>query len=427
MLKKIWKYLSSMQFAILLLLILIVSCAIGSFITQGQTFEWYKEAYSERAAALIIATHMDDLYHSPWFLVIAGFLIANLLLCNLIRAPQLFRRFKDEQKIDKALSESVTCSFHSVDKPGPVFAALSMPKPVKAEADGKKILFSSSNRIGLWGAWICHLGVVLLILGFGLGQMTHEDYSLYGVSGQSKQVGDTSYICSIDSFRVELRDDDTVSQYRADITVHDSLTGNSQAAEISVNHPASLFGYKYYQNSTGWAARVSVIKNGSLLQETVLCAGESLTVMDLPELILHFNALYPDYVFIDGRGPASASGALNNPAYLYTLYYKEQLLGMNVLMEGETITVDDYEFRFSEPQNYTILQIKRDRFTALAFAGGILTLLGIFLAFYLQPRKVWAVQENDGSWTVSGLSIKSSALFREQMEQAIQRSQNSNT
>ena len=149
--------------------------------------------------------------------------------------------------------------------------------------------------------------------------------------------------------------------------------------------------------------------------------------MDLPELILHFNALYPDYVFIDGRGPASASGTLNNPAYLYTLYYKEQLLGMNVLMEGETITVDDYEFRFSEPQNYTILQIKRDRFTALAFAGGILTLLGIFLAFYLQPRKVWAVQENDGSWTVSGLSIKSSALFREQMEQAIQRSQNSNT
>ena len=82
---------------------------------------------------------------------------------------------------------------------------------------------------------------------------------------------------------------------------------------------------KFYQNSTGWAAKVSVAKDGEPMQSEVVCAGEYLAVKDKPDLVIYLNAFYPDYVFTPGVGPATASGQLNNPAYLYSVYYQDQI------------------------------------------------------------------------------------------------------
>ena len=51
-------------------------------------------------------------------------------------------------------------------------------------------------------------------------------------------------------------------------------------------------------------------------------------------------------------------------------------------------------------------------------AGGLITLLGLFLAFYLQTCKLWAVREADGSWTLRGSSPKGGALFAERLREA---------
>ncbi|MBQ6540730.1 MAG: cytochrome c biogenesis protein ResB [Oscillospiraceae bacterium] len=418
MLKKLWKFLSSMQFAIILLLILIAACAVGSFIPQGQPYEWYAAAYSERSAALIVASYLDDVYHSWWFLLITGFLCFNLLLCNIVRLPQILRRvksFKDPESVD---SVPVTVSAEDIEDPEAVFRAMGMPKPVKTQKEGRGVLFSASRTIGFWGAWVCHIGILLLILGFGLGQMTHQEYSVYGVAGQTKAVADTNYLLSIDDFTVDLRDDDTVEQYTAAITVRNAATGEKASSEISVNNPATLLGLKCYQNSTGWAAAVTVFKGSEELQKEVLCAGEYMSVEDMPGLAVYFNAFYPDYVLVDGVGPATASSKLVNPAYLYTVYYQDQVIGMNALEGDETIKIDDYEVKFSDPQNYTVIQIKRDRFTSLALIGGITTMLGLILAFYFQPRKLWAVKEEGRGWTVSGLCQKGGVLFAEQFREA---------
>ncbi|MBQ8955136.1 MAG: cytochrome c biogenesis protein ResB, partial [Clostridia bacterium] len=83
--KKIWKFIGSMRFAMILLVVLAVACTAGSLITQGQSYAWYAQRYSERTAALILALHLDDAFHSWWFLLIAGFLCVNLLCCNVLR------------------------------------------------------------------------------------------------------------------------------------------------------------------------------------------------------------------------------------------------------------------------------------------------------------------------------------------------------
>ena len=416
-LKRIYKFIGSMRFAIILLVALALACSIGSLVTQGQTYDWYAQRYSERAAALIVALRLDDAFHSAWFIIITAFLCLNLTLCNLTRLPRLIGRTRAEGRPEGALESAGDVSREGVADPKAAFTRLRMPGPVACKtADGREALFASKHRAGLWGAWVCHLGILLLILGFGLGQMTQAQYTVYGVPGDEKPIGDTGYTLKIEDFAVERRDDDSVAQYTAQISV--SGDDARRDAEISVNNPARLFGMKFYQNSVGWATRVNVLEDGKPLQSAVICAGEFLPVEDKPELVVYLNAFYPDYAMVPGVGPSSASEKLNNPAWLYSVYYQGQLLGMNALMAGEELTIDAYTVTFTDPQNYTLIQIKRDRFTWLALAGGLITMLGLLLAFYIQPAKIWAIREPDGRWTLRGACKKGGAIFKEQFDRA---------
>ena len=277
--------------------------------------------------------------------------------------------------------------------------------------------FAAGNRAGFWGAWVCHLGILLLILGFALGQTTMKQYTVYALPGQTKEMGDSGLTVSVDDFQVTRTETGSAQQYSAALTVTDPAAGTRESGTASVNSPAVLYGYKFFQNSIGWGADVRVLENGEELQTEELCAGEFFPVKDKPELVIYFQAFYPDYVQSEGSMPLSASEEIRNPAYLYQVYYQGQLLGMNVLMQGEELTIDEYTVLFENPRNYTLLAVKRDSFTWLVLLGGLITLVGLVLAFWLQPRAVWAEREGNG-WHVYGRCRKGGALFREEFMKA---------
>ena len=56
-----------------------------------------------------------------------------------------------------------------------------------------------------------------------------------------------------------------------------------EKAAASVNAPATLFGYKFFQNSYGWGADIRITKDGKPLQTEAVCAGDFLAVKDKPE------------------------------------------------------------------------------------------------------------------------------------------------
>ena len=420
MLKKIGKFLSSMPFAIVLLILLAAACAFSSTVTQGQDYNWYAARYGERGAGLILALQLDNAFHSWWFLGLSGILCLNLICCNLIRLPSLLKRIKGFTDPKQMLRGNNHSDASGNDDPEKVFRALRMPVSGKSsDLDGCPIMFAAGNLAGFWGAWICHLGILLLILGFALGQLTMEQYVVYALPGQTKPLGDTGLTVTVNDFRTIRTEQGNALQYTADLTVSDPEKGNSQNAEASVNAPAVLYGYKFFQNSFGWGADVRVLKNGAELQKELLCAGEFFSVQDKPELVIYFQSFYPDYVQTEGRKPATASQELNNPAYLYQVYYQRELLGMNVLMAGEELTIDEYTILFENPRNYTLLAVKKDRFTILALLGGTVTLAGLVMALYLRPRRLLALKEGN-QWKLRAESVRGGVLFREQYEQALE-------
>ena len=416
--KKIGKFLSSMPFAITLLVLLAAACALSSTVSQGQTYAFYAEQYGERTAGLIIALRLDDAFHSWWFIGLSAFLCLNLLCCNLIRLPALIRRIRDYADPDKMITAQHQEAEGNGD-PHAVYAAMRLRKPREGKTeDGREMLFAAGNRAGFWGAWVCHLGILMLILGFALGQMTAEQYTVYALPGQTKPLDNTGLNVRVDDFQIERTESGSVQQYTAWLTVSDPEKRTVESGTAGVNSPAKLYGYTFYQNSTGWGAGVTVLKDGEELQTETLCAGEFFPVKDKKELVVYLQAVYPDYVQQAGMGPASASDELKNPAYLYRVYYQGELLGMNILTDGERLTIDEYTVLFDNPRRYTLLAVKRDRFTWLVLLGGLVTLAGLVLAFWLQPRAVCAVRGENG-WHIYGKSRKGGVLFRDELRNAV--------
>ena len=414
---RIKNILFSMRTAIILLLILTVACVIGSVLPQGELEAYYTGYYPEKAAWLILLLNLDDVFHSIWFLVLTICLCLNLLGCNLIRFPQLMKTQSKGFTLERRLAAgNQTPDLITPKDPVPLFEALHFKKLERSQGpEGEKRIYGARNTIGIWGAWLTHLGMLIIIVGFALGQIFTVKYTVYGIVGETLDVEGTDYALTINDFQTLLREDETVDQYISNLTLTNKVTGEAVTGDSSVNHPLQGMGLKLYQNSTGWASRVQILKNRQPIQSQVLCAGEHMTIEDMPDLVLAFNAFYPDFV-MDGNTPATSSSQLNNPAYLYTLYYQGEVLGMNVLKEKEMITVEDYNVIFTDPQPYTLIQIKHDPYTGIALIGAILILIALFLSFYIRAEELWAVQDASGFWTITGYSRKGDVLYHEKIQ-----------
>ena len=289
-------------------------------------------------AACVYGSLGHDVYHKTWFLVMAIILCINMMLCSISRFPAVLKAFR----------------------------------------------VTGCKKFSVWGSWICHLGIFLVIIGFALGQQLAEEYEVYGIAGSSQVIPGTEYTLSIDSFDINMRDDFTVEQYIAGLTMTDG-NGNKVSGTASVNHPMEAFGYSLYQDSTGWANYVDIYRDGQLQDTDLICVGEYTYPLDNPTIVLQLNRFYPDFVDGGQGNYYSKTPLLNNPMSLYSIYYQNQMLEMNFSDLKEPISVDNYEFMLHDPTEYTLIIINHDPTALFVGIAAGLVLIGVFMAFYLKP------------------------------------------
>ena len=78
--RKAARLLSSVKFAVSVLVLIILSCLCGAMIPQGLMPSDYLEKYGCGGAALF-KLGLADIYHSPWFVGLLGALWLSLLAC----------------------------------------------------------------------------------------------------------------------------------------------------------------------------------------------------------------------------------------------------------------------------------------------------------------------------------------------------------
>lgn len=70
-------------------------------------------------------------------------------------------------------------------------------------------------------------------------------------------------------------------------------------------------------------------------------------------------------------------------------------MGLNHI--GDPIEWEEYTFVLENPRMFTLLQVAKDPAVPIALVGGIILLVGLFLSFYVNPKEMILVEdENKG-------------------------------
>ena len=428
--RSVWKFLSSVKLAIVLIIILTVASIVGTLIPQGRSAAEYTARYGSLAGPLI-ALRLTRLYQSVWYLALLMLFAANTIVCTLTRlGPKWRRAFGPAPDMDAKSVSSLrsSCRFRL-----PLTLAAAKDNVVAglrarryhlmaAPPQGDKgALLARKRRLGWFGSDIVHLGLLVILAGgltSGLGGRRSE---LALMSGQTAGVPGASFELRLDKFDTEYYPQGGVKDWKSTVTV---LDGGAAIVTrvIEVNEPLTYRGVSFYQQSYGWnwdRARLvlELRKAGdqAALRTVSLQVGEPAGVEGPDVTRVAVRRFVPDFVIGEGNRIQSRSEEPNNPAALVEAWKGEERVfsgwvfakfpdfgqghgpgGMNAASgaeakpEGPAIAVILKDYTASP---YSVLEAAKDPGVNLIWLGCALVLAGLFLAFYWPPREIRVVLE----------------------------------
>ncbi len=291
---------SSMRFAINLLIILAVGSMIGTFVQQGLPTLRYVDQYGETGAQLIELFDLHAVYSAWWFVLILFFLVLSTSLCLVRNGPRFLKElvsFKERARADSLESHrhnaSGVCLESLPEARARISAALSQAGwrwKVDERADGVMIAgkAGSTHRLGYL---LAHGAIALVCVGGLLdGELLVRAQAWYhglvpaeegvdprhprhrlGVHNPSyrgnvrvKEGGRVNlaevrvrdglllqplpFDVSLVKFHVDYYEGGMPRRFASDIVVHDSVTGRQSKATVEVNRPFSHQGVTLYQS-----------------------------------------------------------------------------------------------------------------------------------------------------------------------------------
>ena len=173
-LKQLILRISSLKFAILLIIFIAISSGIGTFIPQKNNPEKYIEIFDSAPifgfinGENVLKFQLDHIYTSYWFLFLLVLLCISLAACSIrrqipsLKASWKWTDYKDEKKFSKLqliLSYEITKSFDYIFKADSV-----LKKKGWNIAKFQNRLSARKGLIGKLGPIIVHIGLIFLLI-----------------------------------------------------------------------------------------------------------------------------------------------------------------------------------------------------------------------------------------------------------------------
>jgi cytochrome c biogenesis protein len=377
--KKVFRYMRSMRFGILLLCLIAACSVAGTVIPQGREIAWYAQNYPS-AHPVILTFRLNRVFESWYFITLLALLCLNLSLCSLLRIRTVVRASRGEAERAAAMPDTVLLRPEGVEK---LRAWLEDRHCRSVELDGAVVYHK--NGIGRYGTFLLHLSILLTLVFGALALYTPTVTDQSCMPGESILLEDGTEIQVLD---FHITDETGRLDYRSHVQVTLPDGRRSEEAELSVNHPFSFGAYKLFQQSFGTAGSVTVtnLETGGtddfLLTEQAYLSADGITG-------IFYEMLYPDFI----RDPSGnvtfitiTEGSYPNPIYQFEVISDGEFTP-TLAVPGDELELKGLRFTFNSPVEYPGIRIKHVSrlFNALLIASFMLMIAGLTLAFFFEP------------------------------------------
>jgi cytochrome c biogenesis protein len=468
-----WRQLTSMRTALVLLFLLALAAVPGSVVPQRNidsvgVGRW--EDAHPTLAPVYERLGLFSVYNSVWFSAVYILLMVSLVGCIVPRLRVYWRGLRARPPRSPRnlgrLPES--CSFELDEEPDVVLErARAVLRARRYRTDVRADSVSGERGyLREAGNLLFHVSVLVVLVGFALGQLYGYKGSVIVVAGQGfsnslSQYDDFApgslfnpdhlapFDFTVDDFHVRFLPTGPEAgqplSFAADLTYQQAPGQSEKKYRLAVNHPLSVPGGNVFLVGHGYAPLVTV-RDGNdrvaykgpvvfLPQDSSFASFGVLKVPDAQPQQLGFEGLFlPTYGFTMARGPFSQFPDDLNPVLTILAYHGDLGLDQGTPQsvyeldkaklhafrkpDGKPLRLDMAvgqtrqlsnglgSVRFDGVDRWVKLQVSQSPGKGLALVGVLLAILGLMGSLFIRSRRAWVRVSRRGGGTfveVAGL------------------------
>lgn len=446
---RLWRLLSSVRFAMLLIALAAGGVLVGTVIMQApaevaaqpETFAGWlarpRGKYGEPWATIFAVLDLYRVFSSLWFRGVVALLALSVVVCTVNRLPRILAGTQRPMvNVPERLFERAPLragfQYAALGPSGPEQVHLQTSRVLKAQGyrvvpwqEGSvHAVFADKNRFGRMGTLLNHVGIVTILGAAVLGNVLGwREESFMVPEGSVRAVGhETGLVVRNESFVDEYYPSGTPRDYRSELVL---LEHGQEVARktIRVNDPLDYNGVRFHQAFFGPAAVMRVSDaTGNVVFEDGVPLGYEFTGGGLSRNGGSFtlgNRRLAVFVIVPAarRGPDP-----DIPAGTVRLEFFEprQLRpsAIETLPQGVTKQIMGYTFEFVRERQFSGLQVVHNPAVNIIWVAAACMLLGMLAVFNFPLRRVWARAEAGSTGTRLRLAAVSNrdVLFAREFE-----------
>ena len=404
---------ANVTFGVSLLAVWALLTLIGVVIEQGKDPSFYASNYAPPLARLILRIHLDNIYHSPAYLLNIGLILCSMAAATFTKViPRRIPRL-GPVKIDAIPLHATIVVADDVERVRERVAAFFAARGWqirKREFGGAEWTFADKNNWARRGVLVAHVGFLLIAIGTTI-------YWAKGYSGEFAVLsGDTATIPQsgtrialkrfayrIDPIRTKAGVVYQPIDYVSDATVT-GRDGVPRNAVIRVNHPYDVDGTLVYQSTYGFAIDFRLTKDGRPVAgpDHPLKEGEGFLIDGTSRAIQ-----YARFVGTIDRttGQPAADPRPNDPAVVLQAFDGNQPAGTALAPLGSTLDLGaGYALTPVKYVLYSGFQYRYDPGIPVVGLGAFVLLAGLCISFYFLPARLFVLARPVAMGTEVGLA-----------------------
>ncbi|CAN5509863.1 cytochrome c biogenesis protein ResB [soil metagenome] len=417
-----WRTLTSVRFAVLQIIVLVVAGLVGTMVRQIGSFaltdpaayarelvDLHRRYDSLTLLGVNVGPGMVEvfdllgffrIFSAPWFTFLLTLLVVSIVVCTLDRTPRLWRTLRQVRVaqpdgfFDTRLPQRARLEADlSADELTQLLRSRRFR--VRREVDGSAaFVYGDRNQYFRMATLLTHLGLILFLAGGAVtGALGYETVVFVG-EGQTAPIQPVgtpgNLLVKNVSFDAPRRPDGTFADFRTDLAVYQN--GEEIARKtIRVNDPLSVAGFVFHQNTFGPAAELVIHDPaGRLVWEGPLMLTDEL--IGRPQGFMTIPGSSIGLIALLDQSDQAASGLLvtgiaagaDRPLF-------GAILGLGGATDPEVTA--GYTIEWRSGSAFTGMVVKKDPGQGLIWIAYLSLVAGLALTFYFPRRRVWARYE----------------------------------
>jgi cytochrome c biogenesis protein len=407
--------ISSLRFAISLIIFIAIASGIGTFIPQGSNNNFYIDNFDSAPifgfldGEKVLKLQLDHIYTSFWFLFTLILLCISLAACSFRRQiPSLKASLKwIEYESEKKFSKLQLFTSHSIKQDGDHISKVDLLLKKRGWKTYKFNSHISARRglIGKIGPLVVHIGLVVLLIGSAYGSFTSQSKEQYLLPGESldlinERTNSKSGIRLV-NFSIERESDGIPKQFISELDFSSEDLKSNEIKTAKVNHPIRFKGLTIYQ--ADWAISNVVLEIDNILYQ--------LQLKEIPEI---GNQVWGVLVELGSETKKNFLLTIDNENGPLKISNIENFSEDILYIDEDPLEVNSSKLSLKKIIPSSGLIIKNDPSIPFIYFSFILIIFGTIISL-IPTNQLWILVNNESQkLSIGGLSNKNLVGFKKE-------------